>query len=259
MARSKRSPKYPFISLRKALERAEKLYKAENSNYASMAVVMGHWGFKAKSSGGIQTNAALRGYGLLEATRSGAARAVRITERARRILLDNRPDSVEKQELIKEAALEPAMFAELYGKWNKGMPSIPSMRHVLVFEYHFSENGADGFINVFLETIRFAGLTELGNEEESSLEPGEQSLTIDQVSLEQNHVSLTMRKHQLEESMQQATFPLLEGDAVIQWPKSLSADSYDEFEAWVQLTLRRAKRSINESMENTHVGENEQE
>ena len=45
---------------------------------------------------------------------------------------------------------------------------------------------------------------------------------------------------------QQSRFPLPEGDLVLLWPKSMSAESFELFEAWVQLILRRARRSVKE-------------
>lgn len=44
--------------------------------------------------------------------------------------------------------------------------------------------------------------------------------------------------------VQQATMPLPEGDAALQWPKAMSRESFEDFEAWLQLMLRRARRSI---------------
>jgi len=41
-----------------------------------------------------------------------------------------------------------------------------------------------------------------------------------------------------------ATFPLPEGYAVIEWPSSISQDSYNELQDWVDLMMKRAKRSI---------------
>ena len=60
-----------------------------------------------------------------------------------------------------------------------------------------------------------------------------------------------IRTRQRRPGMQQATMPLSEGDATLEWPRYLSSESFEDFEAWVQLMLRRAKRSIRENDENT--------
>jgi hypothetical protein len=46
------------------------------------------------------------------------------------------------------------------------------------------------------------------------------------------------------EGITQATFPLQEGMATLRWPENLSASSFEDFEGWIQLVLRKAKRSI---------------
>lgn len=44
--------------------------------------------------------------------------------------------------------------------------------------------------------------------------------------------------------IKQDTFSLDEGTAVLQWPSQLSEESYEDFESWIQLQLRKIKRSI---------------
>ena len=247
MAGTRRSPKYPFIPLSKALERAEQLYRAEGKNYTPMTVATGHWAYKPKSSGGLQTIGALIGYGLLEDVGSGADRKVRVTELARRILLDQRPESTERNTLIREAALTPTVFGGLWSLWKDvGIPSASSMRHTLVFEHDFNENTVDDFISVFSQTIEFAGLTSAdghsGPDDDSNSLSQREGLSSTVPHTERGRT--TVRQPQLEKAMQEATFPLAEGLAVVQWPKELSKESYEDFEAWVKLTLRRAKRSV---------------
>ena len=43
----------------------------------------------------------------------------------------------------------------------------------------------------------------------------------------------------------QDVFSLEEGQVILQWPAQLSAESYEDFESWIQLQLRKIKRSIN--------------
>lgn len=47
----------------------------------------------------------------------------------------------------------------------------------------------------------------------------------------------------------EATLPLDEGVASLTWPKSLSQESFEDFQDWVELMLRRAKRSISNEKE----------
>lgn len=43
-----------------------------------------------------------------------------------------------------------------------------------------------------------------------------------------------------------ATFPLPEGLVALEIPERLSAESFEDLEAWLQVMLRRARRSVGE-------------
>ena len=47
-----RSPSFPFIGLREALDRARAFYEAEQRNAARPETAAAHWGYSPKSSGG---------------------------------------------------------------------------------------------------------------------------------------------------------------------------------------------------------------
>ena len=42
--------------------------------------------------------------------------------------------------------------------------------------------------------------------------------------------------------MKEDVFTLNEGDAVLQWPATLSSESYDDLKAWLGLMLRKIER-----------------
>jgi hypothetical protein len=39
-------------------------------------------------------------------------------------------------------------------------------------------------------------------------------------------------------------FTLASGDAVLQWPERITSDEYEDLEGWLQLMLRKLKRSV---------------
>src|SRR3954452_16984189 len=110
--RKVRSPSFPFISLREALERARAFYEAEQRNAARPETAAAHWGYSPKSSGGKQTIAALRAFGLLEGDT-----LVKLSGRALRILLDDREGSEERSRLVQQAALMPPIHARLWERY----------------------------------------------------------------------------------------------------------------------------------------------
>jgi hypothetical protein len=157
-----RSPAAPFINLETALKRAEVFHNEEVRNAASVKVAVKHWGYSEKSSGGLQTAAALISFGLLKDEGIGAKRKLQLTPNAIRILLDKRPDSAEKAALIKQAALAPKIHADLWKKWGKSLPSDDSLRYTLTAELEppFNQNNVDAFIREYKDTIAFAKLSE---------------------------------------------------------------------------------------------------
>ncbi|AZO66034.1 MULTISPECIES: hypothetical protein [unclassified Mesorhizobium] len=153
-----RSAGYPFIPLGKAVERAGELRKAVGKSDTRMLSAMHHWGYGPKSSGGIQTVAALKHFGLLEDSGSGEDRRVKLTERALRILLDERPNSADRADLIKRCAITPKMHQEMWQRWDRELPVDEEIRHYLIFDRDFNENGARDLIAEYKATLGYAGL-----------------------------------------------------------------------------------------------------
>lgn len=173
-----RSPTYPFISLKKAVDRAAILFERHRKEPARIVTVGSTWGYAPKSSGLQQTIGALKQYGLLEDVGSGDERKVQITDLARKILADQRPGA--REQALKEAALKPRLFVE-YSRWFTDRPSDNHCVSELVFDRGFNEEAAKTFLRSFDETVTYAGLAnddnfsstppETGSSEESLLMP----------------------------------------------------------------------------------------
>src|SRR4051812_49081512 len=100
-----RSPAYPFINLGTAFRRAREFYSHEQRNAAPVRVAAKHWNYEPKSSGGLQTAAAMISFGLMEDEGTGDKRTLKLTKNALKILLDGREESSERDALIKQVAL----------------------------------------------------------------------------------------------------------------------------------------------------------
>ncbi|HZV72152.1 MAG TPA: hypothetical protein VFF79_00395 [Conexibacter sp.] len=157
-ARKQRSPSYPAIGLKDAIERARILYNHEGRNAAPVSAVLSNWGYSAKSSGGRLALAALKKYGLIDDEGSKEHRQVRLTRLALTIVLDQREESEERQQAIRAAALAPTIHRELLSKYPEGLPSDANLRHYLLLERAFTEGAVSDFIPRFRATIAFAGL-----------------------------------------------------------------------------------------------------
>jgi hypothetical protein len=157
-----RSPNFPFITLESALQRAQQFYAKEKRGAAPFKAAVDHWGYSALSSGGIQTVAALKSYGLLSDDGSGAQRTVRLTDLALRILLDQRPGSTDRAEYMREAAVNPPVAGDVYAKWDGDLPSEPTLHHYLVLERAFNEESARKAAKILFINHGFVGLDSSG-------------------------------------------------------------------------------------------------
>jgi hypothetical protein len=134
------------------------LLEKEGRNFAFVGAIADHWGYTPKSSPGLVALAALKKFGLIEEQGSGPTRQARVSPLAEKIILDDRPDSAERLEAIREAALRPAIHAELWQKFGDSVPSDANLRYHLRVEKRFTDSAVSDFIQEFRSTIEFAKL-----------------------------------------------------------------------------------------------------
>lgn len=157
-AKRERSPSYPSIDLETALEKAKIVLQKEGRHYAPVSVICKDWGYTENSSNGSLILAALLKFGLMEDKGQSTQREAKISEIARKIILDERPDSQERFEAIQAVALKPAIHAQLWQEYGGSLPSDDHIRFKLTNTLHFTKNAADQFIKQFKKTIEFANL-----------------------------------------------------------------------------------------------------
>jgi len=160
-----RSPPYPYIPLRKAVERAAVLYHAAPRFPVDLADLADVWGYGRKSSGVPQTAAALLHFGLLSDQGSGSGRVFRLTDDALHIIQDTAPHSAKRQRALKRAALAPRIHAELWERF--GDPHEVSRAVLIDYltadrsdrgDAPFSPTAADDLLTEYRQTLAFAGL-----------------------------------------------------------------------------------------------------
>jgi hypothetical protein len=249
-----RSPGFPFIGLKKALARAKEFYDHEKRNWANVKVAVKHWGFNETSSGGKQTLAALAAYGLLQDNGSADSRQVRLSDIAIKVILDTRNPSPDRVELLKTLALKPKLHKEIWDKYEGQLPSQENLRHFLVVEHDppFNENWVDHFIGEFLASLEFAGLNKsdtlsLGQEDKAQLDALiEEELGVPEVQQQPPPAGQFVPKVDAKvlPGVRQDLFSLSEGTVSIQWPASLSAESFEDLSAWLDILKRKIGRSV---------------
>lgn len=181
-----RSPAYPAIDLENAIARARELWNKEKLNSTPIDVILGHWGYANGSSNGLVILATLLKYGLLADEGSGDKRKARLTELARRIILDDRPNSPERDAAIREAALNPSIHKEFWETYKGLLPSDDNLKYELKVNRHFTDSAVASFVKELRSTWAFAKLSEYANmsedDKDKSLHESEVEMTSTQTA-----------------------------------------------------------------------------
>ncbi len=159
-SRRTRGPAVPAINLEKSLGLMRTVWEKEKRNPAPVNSIVTHWGYKAKSSGGFLAIASLKRFGLLDEQGSGQQRTLKLSALALDLLKNETTDAAEYLRLLKTAALHPKFHREMWTKYGTELPSDQTIQSFLVFDKHFPEDTAKGFIREYKETIGFAKLAE---------------------------------------------------------------------------------------------------
>lgn len=156
-----RGPSYPILSLRTAIDRVSKLFKEEGKALVYSSVVVAHWGYSEKSSGGRQLISTLLQYGLLRDEGSGDQRKLAVSPLALDILLHDE-GSAERAKAVKTAARSPKLFADILSHYaaDGALPSDTNLKRFLIMERNISQDATDAVIKNFRDTVSYAKLLE---------------------------------------------------------------------------------------------------
>lgn len=173
-----RSPEYPAIGLKEAIEKARLVWSKDYQAKLPKKVMAEHMGYKSLSGASLPILSALAKYGLIE----GRGDETRISNRAVAILAHPRgtPDRVIA---IAEAAAAPDLFGELDAKFpQKAKASDAALRSYLLTQ-KFTHAAADAAIRAYRDTWQLvmeedAGHTAEGSPMEASpMQPAQQPTT----------------------------------------------------------------------------------
>jgi hypothetical protein len=155
-AQRDRSPAYPNIPLKAAIERLVEFDAHFKRSPARPEKIGEAWGIKGKAYVD-RTTAALRYYGLLEYQGGGKDRYIVTSDWGKAYLRSAQEET--KQTVIKKAALLPKQIAFFWNQWGTDRPADAACLDDLMFKHKFAEAGARDFLKVYDSTITFAGLT----------------------------------------------------------------------------------------------------
>lgn len=150
-----RSPNYPAVGLREAVERLRKLYVADGKAGAPPKLAAVHIGFAKPHGQAMSVLAALKRFGLIA---EGSGR-IAPTQAAIEIL--NLPEKDPRRlATIREAALGPPIYRELVENHRStGLPQRDVLESELITYRNFNPKAVKGFVTDFLDTIEYAGVS----------------------------------------------------------------------------------------------------
>lgn len=312
-----RSPNYPTVGLRDAVERVTKLYRADGKAGAPPDIAAVHIGFNSPHGTAMSTIAALKRFGLVSEANG------RIVPTQRAIEIINLPSGDPRRErALRDAALDPPIYRELVEQHRvTGWPKPDVLERELETYKNFNPRAVKGFVEDMFDSLEFAGLTNLselncGNEaNECSRSPSEfgvgdyvqwesqgalqfptpkrirefsedfkwafvegsnTGVPINQLAKaeppEDSRVYTPPMPRTVVDESQQATsvgnpkpplnlsrqdvFSLQEGPVTIQWPASISVESFEDLSAWLDILKRKIGRSVKVADSGTVTQEN---
>ena len=154
-----RSPAYPYVSLEKAVEKAERIAAAGvGRNAYPPETFYKIWGSGAQSSSSRQTMAALNHFGLVQYVGRGKERKIVLSDLARKIVMDKIPNSAARLKALQEAALEPPIYFDLWERYGPILPDDIVLATYLTMERDYNNEAVKPLIDCYRDTLRYSGL-----------------------------------------------------------------------------------------------------
>jgi hypothetical protein len=141
-----RSPGYPTIGLREAIEKIKLVYAKDYQNKITREVAAEHMGYRSLNGKSLGVLSAVAKYGLLE----GRGDDNRVSDMALAIIAHG-PGSPERAKAIAEAAARPELFEVLDTRFPGGKGSEAAIRSFLMTQ-KFIPQAADMAIRAYRET-----------------------------------------------------------------------------------------------------------
>lgn len=148
-AKRDRSPNYPIIGFRSALDATRKIYTAEKRHAMKPDVAAKHMGYTLNGRSKSMLSA-LKKYGLVEASPDG----IRVSDDAV-ALFHYQPATPEYQTRARALPMRPEIFREIIEQGGFPLPSDDNLRARLVHNRKFSPEAANACIASLRESVEF--------------------------------------------------------------------------------------------------------
>jgi hypothetical protein len=143
-----RSPSYPSVPLKQAIDLVSKIHRSCRSNVITRENAVHEMGYSGLTGRSMKVLSALLQFGLLEKAGTGD---VKVTQRAVDIL--HGIDELDRNEATLEAAYAPQLFRDIHERFPDGIPSEGVIRSYLI-QQDFVDVAIGPAITAFMETYR---------------------------------------------------------------------------------------------------------
>jgi hypothetical protein len=232
MARA-RSPEYPAISLKEAIDRAKLVYDKDYQNRLPTRVIAEHMGYSGLSGASLPVIAALGKYGLLE----GRGDETRVSDLAVAIIA-HAPGTPERITALKQAATSPDLFAEIEGRFPGGASDQAIRSYLLTNK--FIPGAADAAIRAYRDTKALVDGEAAGYTPPH--ETPEQKVVPTRVVEAGGGSYLLSGGAKVAQVQVHEAFNLDEGPVTLSVPAVLSPESYQDMADRIEIFMRGLKR-----------------
>jgi hypothetical protein len=171
-----RSPGYPLIGLKEAVEKARLIYTNDYQNRIPRSVAASHMGYASLNGKSLGVLSALLKYGLLE----GRGDETRLSDLAVTIIA-HQPGTPERIAALQDAASRPELYSELDSRFQGGRASDQALRSYLLTQ-KFIPSAADAAIRAYRETKQLVSSESAGYVPDEAVEPPQETLMPEQVA-----------------------------------------------------------------------------
>jgi len=231
-----RSPSYPSIGLKEAIEKVQAIYSKDYQNQVPRSVAAEHMGYAGLNGKSLGVLSALLKYGLLE----GRGDSTRVSDLALRIIAHMHGDP-ERAEAIMDAAARPELFAELDKRYPDGKGSDAAIRSYLLTQ-KFIPQAADNALRSYRETRSLVEAECATYQPASAIEPDNIEVQAEPAQLIETAVAGAAVFPSAIGGVRRAVFDLSEGEVTITYPRDLSPESVSDLQDYLATFMKKARR-----------------
>ncbi len=149
-----RRPSSPRLPLERAVELTRLIWNKWGTSPTSLSVIADVW--ETHQNAGFRSAvAAVKQFGLMEDLRVARPRQLKVTDQARYIIIQPQED-LNRATLLRQIALSPAIYAELWSRFGKQPRSDGELECYLWTEQGFSARAARDLVPLYKMTMFYA-------------------------------------------------------------------------------------------------------